>query len=189
MAKILLNTRASRITLADNILLLPAEVRKDERLGKVVKPSRTLISERGDPSPRERIERDRGCQKLLAARVIEWSDEKVDEPEQAASFRGAPPYPREDQLDKAKTTRASSAADVDGRATIDESGAPLEAVAHTTAPAPQRLGETAEPGRGVHLPVQGKADDAKSSPKIDKPDEPPKAKEGGHHSPKGSTKG
>jgi len=80
MARILLNTRASRIVVVDNILLLPAEVRKDERLGNVISPSRTLISEQGKPSPFERINECAATQAMLDAGIIEWSDEKVDEP-------------------------------------------------------------------------------------------------------------
>lgn len=105
MARYLLNTRASRITVVDNILLLPAEVRKDERLGNVVQPSRTLISELGKPSPYERIMADPNTQKLFEGKVLEWSTDKADEPEKVLGTKGASPYPRVDQAgEMVKTT-------------------------------------------------------------------------------------
>jgi hypothetical protein len=91
MARILLNTRASRITIVDGILLLPAEVREDDRLGKIVVPSKTLISERGSPSNPsmfERISKDAPTQKLIEARVLEWSPERAEEPEPEAGPDG-----------------------------------------------------------------------------------------------------
>jgi hypothetical protein len=81
MARILLNTRASRVTIVNNILLLPAEVKADEQLGKVVTPSKTLVSERGKPSPYDLIMNDRPTQRLFEAKMLAWSDEHVDEPE------------------------------------------------------------------------------------------------------------
>jgi hypothetical protein len=147
MARILLNTRASRITIVDNILILPAEVRKDERLGNVVKPSRTLISEQGEPSPYARIQADKASQRLLAAGVLEWSTEKADEPEKVANFKGASPYPRIEEAEKRGKLSGSPVAAVDDRAKIDESGRPLEALAKADGGGG---GPQGQPGKGHH---------------------------------------
>jgi len=158
MAKILLNTRASRITIVDNILLLPAEIKDDENLGKVVKPSKTLISERsqpGLPSPYERITQDRSTLRLIASGVLQWSDEKAEEPEPVPNVVSGPnPLPREGDKN-AKRRQADPAADVDGRALIDESGTPLEALAQADTAVVRAAGATgttapaAPPGAGA----------------------------------------
>jgi hypothetical protein len=149
MARILLNTRASRITIAADIVLLPAEVKDDERLGKVVVPSRTLISEQGDPSPYQQIEKDPPTQKLLGARIIEWSDDKVEEPDPVADPRvGTAALPRADQADKAVKQSGSDEADVDLRATIDESGRPLDEFARVESAAGRARSNATSPTGG-----------------------------------------
>jgi hypothetical protein len=87
MARILLNSRASRVTIVDNITLQPAAVVEAEGVGKVVKATRTLISERRsgpkNPSPYERVMGCRATQRLFAAGVLAWlegPEGHVDEP-------------------------------------------------------------------------------------------------------------
>jgi hypothetical protein len=125
MARILLNTRASRVTIVDNILLLPAEVKADEALGKVVNPSKTIIRERpvapGIPSQHERIMSCRATRKLIAARVLIWG-ERVPEPVDAADAADADDDaddapkapPKQDDAAAAKTA-ATKSAEADAR--------------------------------------------------------------------------
>jgi hypothetical protein len=108
MARLLLNTRASRITIVDKILLLPAEVRKDEQLGKVVLPSKTVISERGKPSPYSRVMGDRGTRRLLDAGILRWSDEKVEEPAEPAEEEPGPDS-EEEEVDPEPETEPTPA--------------------------------------------------------------------------------
>lgn len=101
MARILLNTRASRVTIVDNILLLPAEVKKDERLGNVISPSRTLISERpgkGGDSPYDRVRRCRGTQRLIRSGLLQWSREPCEEPAEAPALEAATSEPEPEPL-------------------------------------------------------------------------------------------
>ncbi len=120
MARLLLNKRASRITVVDNILLLPAEVKDDDQLGKVITPSKTIISQRkigGKPSPYDRIEGCPGTQRLFAAGVIAWGD-TVDEPPEAAT-------PKNAALEASKgTKRAEAKAAADTAAETPKAEAP-----------------------------------------------------------------
>jgi hypothetical protein len=152
MAKILLNTRASRITVVNNILLLPAEIKDDERLGKVVKPSKTLISEQGKPSPYQRIMEDRATQRLIESGVLEWSKEKADEPDPVPNVVSGPnPLPRADDK-HAERLQADPAADVDGRALIDDSGTPLAALAQADAAVVTAVGPAGARGAAPAAP-------------------------------------
>jgi hypothetical protein len=169
MARILLNTRASRITIVNNILLLPAEIKADERLGNVVSPSKTLVSERGNPSPYQRIMGDKATARLFDAGIIEWSNEQAEEPPPPVNLQGRAPFPRIEDVKGVSDSKAnemrrgSPHADVDYRATIDESGVPLEALAQadsavvegqsrtvTTTPSPTGATGPTQPREGIN---------------------------------------